>query len=104
MMKRAIGATFLLFFTASTIVATSQRTASWASTIVGHSGSQGSVTRAASPRLPQVRIHESPFLGLQEVTTFALAATCLSATCPLSVSLFSDPRRSTLSRAPPPLL
>jgi hypothetical protein len=103
-MKRAASATFLLFYAAITVVAISEHTAAFASTIASHSPLQTQSARAASPRSPQVRIPQEPFAGLQIKSTFTLSEYGPSSVRPASIRFEIDSRRFTPSRAPPAVL
>src|SRR3954469_14274590 len=70
-MKRAASATFLLFYTALTVVAISEHTAAYASTIA-HSPLRAQTVRASSPHSSQARILQEPFAGFQVTSGFAL--------------------------------
>jgi hypothetical protein len=100
-MKRVVGATFLVFYAAFTVVAISQHTASYASTINRHSPVQSKSIRAASPHTPQVRILQEPFVGMQIRTTVALPDSGRTLVPPPSPRFEFDFKRFTPTRAPP---
>jgi len=100
-MKRVVSATFLVFYATFTVVALSQHTASYASTVVRHSPGQSKSIRAASPHAPQVRILEEPFVGMQVRATVALPDSGPTSVRPLSPRFEFDFRRFTPTRAPP---
>jgi len=100
-MKRAVGATFLLFYTAFTVVAISEHTAAYASNVARHSPANSTSMRATSPHASQVRILQEPFAGLQSKTSIALrdnGATFVRAATP---RFELESSRFTPTRAPP---
>jgi len=103
-MKRAVSATFLVFYAAFTVVAISEHTASYASTIARHSPLQTKTIRAASPHSSQVRILQEPFIGFQIKTAFVPGDNGTTSVRPLSLQFEVDSRRFTPSRAPPAIL
>ena len=103
-MKRAASATFLLFYAAITVVAISEHTAAFASTIASNSPLKTQSVRAASPHSPQVRIPQEPFAGLQIKSAFTLSEYGLTSVRPVSIRFEVDSRRFTPSRAPPAVL
>ena len=103
-MKKAISATFLLFYATFTVVVVSEHTASFASAITRHSPSPTKTIRAASPHTYQVRILEDPYVGFQVKTTFALGVTGAVPFHSSSIEFEGDSSRFTPSRAPPALL
>jgi hypothetical protein len=103
-MTRVLSATFLLFYTAFTVVAVSEHTASAASSYARNGSSQSQSIRAASPRSSQVRIQEESFAGFSITAAIALADTGLTASGPSSIGFIGDSRHFTFSRAPPALL
>jgi hypothetical protein len=103
-MKRAASATFLLFYTALTVVAISQHTAAYASTITRHSPLQAQTVRASSPHSSQVRIPQEPFAGLQITTAITLGEYGPTSVRPAGIWFEVDSRRFTPSRAPPAIL
>lgn len=103
-MKRAVGATFLLFYAAFTVVAISEHTASYAATVARHSPAQSKTIRAASPHSSQVRILQEPFVGFLIKTAFALGENGPASVRPSSPRFEVDSRRFTPSRAPPAVL
>jgi len=103
-MKRATSATFLLFYTALTVVAISQHTAAYAATIARHSPLQAQTVRASSHQSYQVRIPQEPFAGLQITTAFALGEYGPTSVRPAWIRFEVDSRRFTPSRAPPAIL
>jgi hypothetical protein len=103
-MKRAASATFLLFYAALTVVAISEHTAAYASTIARHSPLQTQTIRASSPHSSQVRIPQEPFAGLQIKAAFTLGEYGPTSVRPASVRFEVDSRRFTPSRAPPTIL
>jgi hypothetical protein len=100
-MKRVVGATFLFFYTTFTVVAISEHTASWASTIALHSPSNTKTVRAASPHASQVRIQEDPFIGFLVKAGFAPGDTVSTSVHPSLLHFEGDSLRFTPSRAPP---
>jgi hypothetical protein len=103
-MKRAASATFLLFYAAITVVAISEHTAAYASTIARHSPLQTQSVRASSPHSSQVRIPQEPFAGLQIKSSFMLGEYGATSVRPVSIRFEVDSRRFTPSRAPPAVL
>jgi hypothetical protein len=103
-MKRLVGTTFLVFYAAFTVVAISQHTAAYASTIARHSPTQSKSIRAASPYSPQVRILQEPYVGIQVRTTVALPDSGPTAVPPPSPRFEFDYKRFTPTRAPPTIL
>jgi hypothetical protein len=103
-MKKAVSATFLLFYAAFTVVAISEHTASYVSTIARHSPPQTRVARVAPPHSSQVRILQEPFAGLQIKTAFALGDNGPTSVRPSSIRFEVDSRKFTPSRAPPAVL
>jgi hypothetical protein len=103
-MKRSVSATFLLFYAAFTVVAISEHTAAYASTIARHSPLQTQTVRAASPHSSQVRIPQEPFAGLQIKSAFTLGEYGATSVRPASIRFEVDSRRFTPSRAPPAIL
>jgi hypothetical protein len=102
-MKRAASATFLLFYTALTVVAISEHTAAYASTIA-HSPLRAQTVRASSPHSSQARILQEPFAGFQVMSGFALGEYGPTSVRPASLRFEVDTRRFTPSRAPPAFL
>jgi hypothetical protein len=100
-MKRVVGATFLFFYTTFTVVALSDHTASWASTIARHSPSNTKTIRAASPHASQARIQEDPFVGFLVNAGFALSNTVSTSVHFSPLHFEGDSFRFTPSRAPP---
>jgi len=100
-MKRVVGATFLVFYATFTVVALSQHTASYASTLVRHSSGQSKSIRAVSPHTPQVRILQEPFVGMQVRTTVALPDSGPTLVLPSAPRFEFDFKRFTPTRAPP---
>lgn len=103
-MKKAISATFLLFYAAFTVVAITEHTASYVSTIARHSPPQTRIGRAASPYVSQVRILQEPFVGFEARTAFALGDNGPTSVRPSSIRFEVDSRKFTPSRAPPAVL
>jgi hypothetical protein len=103
-MKRAVSATFLLFYAAFTVVAISEHTAAYASTVARHSPLQTQSVRSASPHSSQVRILQEPFVGLQIKSEFALGESGPASVRPASIRFEVDSSRFTPSRAPPAIL
>jgi hypothetical protein len=103
-MKRAASATFLLFYAAITVVAISEHTAAYASTLASNSPLQTRTFRAASPHSPQVRIPQEPFAGLQIKSAFTLSEYRTTSVRPASIRFEVDSKRFTPSRAPPAVL
>jgi hypothetical protein len=103
-MKRAASATFLLFYAAITVVAISEHTAAFASTIARHSPLRTQTVRSASHHSPQVRIPQEPFAGLQIKSTFILSEYGPTSVRHVSIRFEVDSRRFTPSRAPPTIL
>jgi len=102
-MKRAASATFLLFYTALTIVAISEHTAAYASTIARRP-LQAQTVRASSPHSSQVRIPQEPFAGIHITSGFALGEYGPTSVRPASLRFEIDSQRFTPSRAPPAVL
>jgi len=100
-MKRAVGATFLLFYAAFTVVAISQHTATYASAIARHSPANSKSIRATSPHTPQVRILQDPVVGFPIKTSVVLRDIGATFICPQTPAFEVDSRRFTPSRAPP---
>jgi hypothetical protein len=104
MMKRAVSSTFLLFYAAFTVVAISEHTAAFASSVSRHSPLQTQSVRSASPLSSQVRILQEPFVGFHIKTAFALGENGPTSVRPASIRFEVDSRRFTPSRAPPAIL
>ena len=103
-MKRVVGATFLLFYATFSVVAISEHTASYASTVARHSPIQSKTFRAAAPHTSHVRILEDPYLGFQIKTSFVPGEAGVIAFHSSSNRFDRDPVRFTASRAPPAFL
>jgi len=100
-MKRAVGATFLVFYAAFTVVAISEHTAAFASTIARHSPAQTKTIRGTSPHSSQVRILPDSFVGIQIKTSVALRDNGRTPVRPASPRFEVDSSRFTPTRAPP---
>jgi hypothetical protein len=103
-MTRVFSATFLVLYTAFTVVVSVEYTAATAATYARDSASSPKSIRSVSPRGSFVRIQEEPFVGLRMVTAFALDDTGSTVRKAASPDRSGDCRQFTPCRAPPALL
>jgi hypothetical protein len=103
-MTRILSATFLMFYTAFTVVVVAEHTASAARTFSHDSTSQTKSIQVAAPHSYQARMQEDPFVGFRIATSIALADTGTAAPHLPPADFMADCHRYTPSRAPPAFL